>query len=381
MHILIAPNAFKNSLDGRAVALAIAEGLQRSGLSCTCECFPVGDGGDGTGELIIRRRAGEMVKVAVHDPLGRTIVASYGLIDAGKTAIIEMANASGLRLLSVSELNPLRALSFGTGEQMRAALDEGAERIVIGMGGSATVDGGVGILQALGCRFLDDSGRELPVLPEGLVRLAAVDVSGVDPRVFACEVVVLCDVDNLLLGEQGAAVVFGPQKGASADVVLQLDAGLARLAEVVLRQTGKDMTSVTYGGTAGGAAAGLFALLNARLVNGIDYFLQLTGFDAALGAADLVITGEGSIDEQTLQGKGPFGVAVKAKEKGLPVIAVAGKVPLVKDMELQKYFDVLLAIGNAPAELSAALGCSRENMVRMGWEIGNLLAVGRTLPR
>lgn len=375
MHILIAPNAFKNSLDARAVALAIEEGLQRSGLGCTCECFPVGDGGDGTGELIIRRCEGVLTETVVCDPLGRVLRASYGLIDAGKTAIIEMANASGLRLLSPGELNPLRALSFGTGEQMRAALDEGAERIVIGMGGSATVDGGVGILQALGCRFLDDSGREIPVLPEGLVRLARVDVSGLDRRVLDGEVIVLCDVDNLLLGEQGAAAVFGPQKGASAEAVVRLDAGLARLAEVVLRQTGKDIAAITYGGTAGGAAAGLFAFLNAKLVNGIDYFLQLTGFDAALRAADLVITGEGSIDEQTLQGKGPFGVAVKAKEKGLPVIAVAGKVPLVKDMGLQKYFDVLLAIGNAPAELSAALVRSRENMVRMGWEIGNLLAV------
>jgi glycerate kinase len=194
-----------------------------------------------------------------------------------------------------------------------------------------------------------------------------------------CEVVVLCDVDNLLLGEQGAATVFGPQKGASAEAVVRLDAGLARLSEVALRQTGKDITAITYGGTAGGAAAGLFAFLNAKLVNGIDYFLQLTGFDEVLESADLVITGEGSIDEQTLQGKGPFGVAKKAKEAGVPVIAVAGKVPLVKDVELQKYFDVLLAIGNAPAELSAALSSSRENMVRMGWEIGNLLAVAQIL--
>ena len=299
------------------------------------------------------------------------------MIDAGKTAIIEMANASGLRLLSLAELNPLRALSFGTGEQMLSALDRGARRIVIGMGGSATVDGGVGILQALGCRFLDDSGRELSVLPEGLVRLARVDLLGLDRRVLDNEVVVLCDVDNLLLGEQGAAAVFGPQKGASAGVVLQLDAGLARLAEVVLLQTGKDITALTYGGTAGGAAAGLFAFLNARLVNGIDYFLELTGFDAALGSADLVITGEGSIDEQTLQGKGPFGVAMRAKGAGVPVIAVAGKVPLVKDMGLQKYFDVLLAVGNAPSELSTALRSAKDNMMRTAWEIGNLLALGR----
>jgi len=377
MHILIAPNAFKNSLDAEGAASAIRDGLERSVLPCTCTCFPIGDGGDGTGELIIKKNSGELSHGTVHDPLGRSIAASYGMIDAGKTAIIEMANASGLRLLSPAELNPLRALSFGTGEQMLSALDRGARRIVIGMGGSATVDGGVGILQALGCRFLDDSGRELSELPEGLVRLARVDVLGLDRRVLDNEVVVLCDVDNLLLGEQGAAAVFGPQKGASAAVVLQLDAGLSRLAEVVLLQTGKDITALTYGGTAGGAAAGLFAFLNARLVNGIDYFLELTGFDAALGSADLVITGEGSIDEQTLQGKGPLGVAMKAKAAGVPVIAVAGKVPLVKDMGLQKYFDVLLAVGNAPSELSTALRSAKDNMMRTAWEIGNLLALGR----
>lgn len=377
MRVLIAPNAFKNSLDAETTASAIKEGLELSALDCTCECFPIGDGGDGTGELIIRRRLGSFVDGRVHDPLGREIVASYGLIDAGKTAIIEMANGSGLRLLSVSELNPLRALSIGTGEQMLAALDKGVSTIVIGMGGSATVDGGVGILKALGCRFLDATGGELVNLPEDLVRLSSVDVSGLDPRVLSAEVVVLCDVDNFLLGPQGAAAMFGPQKGASPAGVLQLDAGLARLAEVAFKQTGKDIAGVTYGGTAGGASAGLYGFLDARLVNGIDYFLELTGFEDALAVADVVITGEGSIDEQTLQGKGPFGVAVKAKAHGLPVIAVAGKVPLVKDMGLQEYFDVLLAIGNGPADLPTALKVARENMVRTAWEVGNMLALKR----
>ena len=375
LRVLIAPNAFKNSLDASTVAAAIREGLERSNLDCTCECFPIGDGGDGTGVLIIKRKAGVVVEAAVHDPLGRVLSASFGLIDAGETAVIEMANASGLRLLQPAELNPLRALSVGTGEQMLFALDKGVSKIVIGMGGSATVDGGVGILKALGCRFLDADGRELSSLPEDLARLAVVDISGIDKRIFSCEVVVLCDVDNLLLGAYGAAAVFGPQKGARPADVLLLDAGLERLAEVALLQTGKDITSLLYGGTAGGGAAGLYAFLNAKLVNGIEYFLQLTGFDAALERADIVITGEGSIDEQTLQGKGPFGVARRAKERGLPVIAVAGKVPLVRDMGLQKYFDVLMAIGHEPFDLATALGCARENLVRMGWEVGNLLAM------
>ncbi len=383
MRILIAPNAFKNSLDAEGVALAIRHGLEQSALNCTCETFPIGDGGDGTGDLIIKKCAGELVSGRVHDPLGRKIEATFGLIDegagtdAGKSAVIEMANASGLRLLKLSELGPLHANTFGTGEQIRLALDRGVTRIIIGIGGSATVDGGVGILKALGIRFLDEKGVDLPTLPEDLVRLETIDVSGLDHRVFDTEVIVLCDVDNILLGEEGAAAVFGPQKGATSESIPKLETSLRRLAEVTLRQTGKDIAALKHGGAAGGAAAGLYAFLDAKLVNGIDYFLQLTGFEAALEQADLVITGEGSIDEQTLQGKGPFGVARQAKSKGLPVIGVAGKVPLVKDPGLQEYFDVLVAIGNGPADLETAFRGTTENMVRTAWEIGNLLAVGK----
>ncbi len=374
LHILIAPNAFKNALDAETVAEAIKDGLEKSALRCTCNCFPVGDGGDGTGELIIKRCAGEIVETPVIDPLGRPRLASYGLIDGGRTAVIEMANASGLRLLQPVELNPLQALSYGTGQQISSALDKGARQIIIGMGGSATVDGGVGILQALGCRFLDEDGRELSFLPGELARLGAVDVSRIDKRIFDCEVIVLCDVDNLLAGEQGAAAMFGPQKGARPGDVRLLDAGLSRLAEAAFRQTGRDIAALTYGGTAGGAAAGLAGFLNARLVNGIDYFLQLTGFDTALHDAHFVITGEGSIDEQTLQGKGPFGVAVRAKKQGLPVIALAGKVPLEKNSQLQKYFDVLLPIGHGPIDLADALRNARQNLTRTAWELGNMMA-------
>jgi len=379
MHILIAPNAFKHSLDAECAALAIRDGLGESRLNCICECFPIGDGGDGTAELIIKKCGGILVETDVRDPLGRRMRAGFGLIDAGKTAVIEMANASGLRLLSPAELDPLRALSFGTGEQIRAALDKGVKKIIIGMGGSATVDGGVGILSALGIRWLDEQGRDLSSLPEDLAQLAAVDVSGLDPRVFDTEIVVLCDVDNGLTGVQGAAAVFGPQKGASPDAVLRLDTSLVRLAAVTLRQTGKDMAAVRSGGTAGGAAAGLYAFLDAKLVNGIDTYLELTGFEKALEVADLVITGEGSIDEQTPQGKGPFGVASKAKLKGLPVIGLAGKIPLTKEGPLQKYFDVLLSIGHEPTDLATALKCTRENMVRTSREIGNLLAINHEL--
>ena len=375
MHILISPNAFKNSLNAEDAAFAIRDGLMQSNLHCTCNCFPIGDGGDGTGDLIIKKCKGSLVTTKVHDPLGRIVDATFGLIDSGKTAIIEMANASGLRLLRSAELNPLQAASFGTGEQIRIALDKGAAKIIIGMGGSATVDGGVGILQALGIRFLNAAGESLSDLPEALIQLATVDVSGLDKKILDCEVIVLCDVDNSLLGEQGAAAVFGPQKGASPDAVIKLEASLKRLSEVTLHQTGKSISNIKYGGTAGGAAAGLYAFLNAKLVNGIDYYLQLTGFENALGQADMVITGEGSIDKQTLQGKGPFGVAYKAKSKSIPVIVLAGKVPIVKDVALQEYFDVLMPIGDGSFDMKTALASTSTNLTRTSREIGNILSL------
>lgn len=374
MHILISPNAFKNSLNAEDAALAISKGFMQSNLDCTCECFPIGDGGDGTAELIIKKCRGELVDAEVNDALGRKINASFGLIDEGKTAIIEMANAVGLRLLNPEELNPLIATSYGTGQQVKIALDKGAGKIIIGMGGSATVDGGVGILKALGIRFLNASGEELSNLPASLTELVSVDLLNLDKRILKSEVIVLCDVDNLLVGEQGSAAIFGPQKGASIKDVKILDAALAKLSAVALLQTGKNMSTIKYGGTAGGAAAGLYALINAQLVNGIDHFLKLTDFNKSLEKSDLVITGEGSIDTQTLQGKGPYGVAHLAKLKGLPVIGLAGKVPLEKNEDLQKYFDVLMPIGNQPTDLVTAFANTADNLTRTSAEIGNLLA-------
>jgi glycerate 2-kinase len=427
-HFLIAPNAFKNSLSAGEAAEAIRNGLLNSSLECTCECFPIGDGGDGTVDLIIQRLGGTRQEAEARDPLGRKITTYFGLIavtathapaatptlraaatcttpahaagtpssqplpipaatrttraaitptltahTATPTALIEMANASGLRLLSNTELNPLLALSHGTGDLIRTALDSKARRIIIGMGGSATVDGGTGILEALGARFLDDKGAPLKDLPQSLVNLASIDTSQLDPRLTDTELIVLCDVDNRLLGPSGSAAVFGPQKGATPQAVGQLDAALSRFSEIVKEQTGRDMTTAMYGGTAGGAAAGLYGLLNATLVNGIDYFLEITGFDKALSSATWVITGEGSIDEQTLQGKGPFGVASRAKNKGLPVIGLAGRVPLEPSAGLKKYFDTLLAIGNEPSNLEDAVKTTAANLTRTAEAIGQLL--------
>lgn len=375
IHILIAPNAFKNAVDAKEAAEAIQQGLLTSQLSCSCECFPIGDGGNGTCRLIVERLRGNWVDVAVTDPLGRPITVPFGLTDDTQTAVVEMADASGLHLLQPTELDPLRANSYGTGQLIAAALENDVRKLIIGMGGSATVDGGSGILAALGVRFLDAKGSEIRDLPMGLERLDVIDRSRLDKRIGECEITILCDVTNPLLGKNGAAEVFGPQKGASPEMVERLAKILRRYAHAIKAATGKDVSALPSGGVAGGASAGLAALLGARLVDGIDDFLKLTGFDESLAKSDLVITGEGSIDSQTLQGKGPFGVANRAKQAGLPVIGLAGRVPAENDAALARYFDVLMAIGNGPSTVEEALPLTTQNLTRTAQQIGNLLAL------
>jgi len=379
MHILIAPNAFKHSLTANETADAIQEGLKRSGLNFTSECFPIADGGDGTGHLIVEKCEGVWHEYEVHDPLGRLIKASLGILDHGKTAVIEMADASGIRLLNPEERSPLMASSFGTGELVRFALDRQVEKIIIGLGGSATVDGGIGILSALGMKFRDADGLELAALPLNMSRFRQIDSAAFDERVLKCHITVLCDVDNLLLGEQGSAAVFGPQKGASPHDVKLLDLALTNLSDLALKSTGIEMNEIIHGGAAGGIAATLRAFLNAELVNGGEHFLQITGFKESLKTADLLITGEGSLDEQTLQGKGPFAVAKYAKENGIPVIGLAGKVPLVDHPEMNKYFDLLLAIGNQPTDLETAMKYTASNLIRTSITVGRFLSLSKSI--
>lgn len=379
MNILIAPNAFKNSLDATAVSKALGEGLLQGGLPCSIEHFPVGDGGDGTAELIIQKQNGKTIDVEVHDALGRKIKSFYGLIDNKKTAVIELANASGIKLLKTNELNPLLATTFGTGELVKNALDKKISKIILCIGGSATVDGGTGILRALGIKFLDDKNKEIKHIPKDLGRLNAVDVSEFDSRVLNCELVIVCDVDNTLLGNNGAAKIFGPQKGASNDDVVKLETALTTFNAITLKQTGVDMAAIKHGGAAGGVAAGLAAYCKAKLVNGIDYFLSITGFEEALQKADIVITGEGKIDAQTLQGKGPYGVAVKSKEKNKPVIGVAGNIPLESNNALQQYFDVLLSINNEATDINTAMQHTKANLIRTGATIGRLIGLSQKI--
>lgn len=371
MNIVIAPNAFKNALDARSAADAIAEGLLKSKPHAQCRIFPVADGGDGTGDLLIKHLKGERIEARAHDALGRPITTHFGLADAGKTAIIEMADASGLRQLKPTELNPLKANSYGTGELIKAALHKGVKKIVIGMGGSATIDGGIGILSALGIKFINTKGDELMATPGTLDDLVYIDTSGLDKCIQNCEIVILCDVDNRLLGNKGAAAVFGPQKGAASGDLPKLEGFLTKLADIALKQTGKYMAGIKHSGTAGGAAAAMYAFCNTKLVAGADTFLQLTNFNAALKDADLVITGEGSIDEQTLGGKAPVAVAIAAKQKGIKAIGVAGNVPTQPNTGLNQLFDQLININKTPVDLETALKNTRQNLILTAEQIGN----------
>jgi len=374
MHIVIAPNAFKNALSASDAARCIFEGLMQSNLKFTSTIFPIADGGDGTGELLIEKTNASRIEAIVHDPLGRKINASFGLTDDG-IAIIELANASGLRLLKPNEFNPLHASTFGTGELIKIALDKKAKRILLCIGGSATIDAGTGILRAMGIKFLDMHGRELNKMPESLAQLDSIDTSQLDARIKRTELIILCDVENKLLGEKGAAAVFGPQKGATKNDVERLETSLAKLKEVTFDHTGKDMSIISHGGAAGGVAAGLATFLDAKLVSGADYFLDYTNFDAALQNADLVITGEGSIDEQTLDGKAPFAVAKRAKEKNISVIGIAGKVPTVTNDKMKFYFDKLIGINNEPFEIERALKNTAANLIHTGKELGYALTL------
>ena len=375
MHIIIAPNAFKGSLSATEAANRIADGLLESRLPCRLTKFPIGDGGDGTAELIAAKWNASILKRTVHDPLGRKITAAFGWLEKSGTAIIETSEASGLRLLKRDELNPLKSNSRGTGELIKAALDQGATKIILGVGGSATVDGASGLLLELGVRFLDENHEEIIDVPKGLIGLKNIDTCSLDPRLKNCEIIVLCDVKNKLLGANGAAAIFGPQKGADAKQVDLLEGCLAQLNKITKENSKVDMSAIIHGGAAGGMAAGLSTFIKAELVSGIDYFLKVMDFEKVLKDVDLVITAEGSLDDQTLEGKGPAGVAKLAHEKNIPVVMLAGVIPLKPGKEMRRYFDVILPIDQALVPLEQAMQNTAADLTRTACEIGNLLSI------
>lgn len=347
MIVLLAPNAFKECLSAPEAAQALAEGVRAADSSSVCIHCPIADGGDGTLDAILAATEGKKIPVTVADPLRRPIEAPFGLFGGGKKAIIEMAEASGLRLLQPEERNPLRTTTHGTGDLIRAALEYQAERIIIGIGGSATVDGGMGMAKALGYRFLDDAGQEIPEGGGGLIHLKHIDATHRDKRLEKAEFLIASDVTNPLLGQEGAARVYGPQKGATPEMVEILEKGLSQLNECLKRDLGVAIAERPGAGAAGGLGAGLMAFLNARTEQGIELVLRETGFHEKLEQADLVMTGEGRVDRQTAFGKGPAGVAMAAKTRGIPVYCLAGIVEPGAEEELRK-IGIVKTIGINP---------------------------------
>ena len=365
MQIILAPNAFKNSLPANEVAEALREGLLQGGFNGVIYCCPVGDGGDGTGNILQQQLKAKPIVCKTVDALQCPIDAAFGMT-RDRTAIIELANASGLRLLKPEEYAPLIANTRGTGKMIKAALDAGAEKIILCIGGSATIDGGTGLLQELGIVFNNINDTAITDLPIGLDELHSIDCRNLDYRLNNVEITILCDVQNKLLGENGAAAVFGPQKGAAGETVNILEKSLTRLDEVVFTTTQKRMSEMPHSGAAGGVAAALCAFTNAKAVDGISHFLDLVQFNTRIKNTDLIITGEGAIDRQTLDGKAPYGVAVAAKEAGIPVIAVAGHTPQKPGDELAHYFNEIININEPGTPLNIAIKNTRQNLIKTG---------------
>jgi len=323
MNVLIAADSFKGSLTSLQVAEYVRRGIMKVYEDAAVQCVPIADGGEGTVEAVVYSVNGSYRQVSVHNPLGERITARYG--DIGKaTAIIEMAESTGLSLIPEEKRNPLKTTSYGLGEQIRDALDQGFKRIVLGIGGSATNDGGAGMARALGAVFTDEQGNELDGSGGSLGEVAKIDLSHFDSRVYHTEFIVACDVTNPLCGEKGASAVYGPQKGATSVMVNTLDNNLAHFADVIEAQMGVSVRDIPGSGAAGGAGGGLIAFCRARIVKGIEYILDLMDIDSRIREADVVITGEGRMDWQSAFGKVPVGIARRAGKYGKPVFAICG---------------------------------------------------------
>lgn len=362
MKLVIAPDSFKESLTALEVANAIADGFRAVYPDADIVTLPVADGGEGTVEAMVAATSGRVEKLTVTGPLGAPVEAFYGLTGDGATAVVEMAAASGLMLVPPEKRDPRVTTTRGVGEILKAALDAGARHFIVGIGGSATNDGGAGMLQALGARLLDADGRDLAPGGAALAKLARIDLSGLDGRLKEARIDVACDVNNPLVGPKGASAVFGPQKGATPAMVAELDAALATYAAIIERDLGVAVADRPGAGAAGGLGAGFAGVLGATLKPGVEIVLEAVGLDALVADADLVVTGEGRIDFQTVHGKTPIGVARVAKRHGKPVIALAGG--LGKDVEAvhDHGIDAVYSVLNRICTLEEALAEGAANL-------------------
>ena len=354
MKIVIAPQAFKGSLSALNVANAVTEGVQRIFPRAQIVICPVADGGDGTLETLVESSGGKIMETNVTDPKGKSIVAQWGAMGDGNTAVIEMARTSGLALLTLEERDPLNATTYGLGEIIISALNEGFRKFIVGIGGSATNDAGAGMAQALGIKLVDQEGRNLVYGGAALQNLSTIDTSNIDRRVLESDFQVACDVNNPLTGPEGASAVYGPQKGATKENIRQLDSALSVLAEVTKRELGKDISNLEGAGAAGGLGAGMVAFVEGHLRAGVDIVLDTVNFAEKLKAADLVITGEGSMDFQTVYNKAPIGVARMAREKGIPTIGISGMLGENYQIVHDHGIDAALSIANGPISLEKA---------------------------
>ncbi|ABV88034.1 glycerate kinase [Shewanella pealeana] len=380
MKIVIAPDSFKESLSAMEVANEIERGFRSVLPSAEYIKVPVADGGEGTVQSMVDATDGTIITLDVTGPLGDKVEAFYGILGAGfkgkkKTAVIEMAAASGLHLVTEDKRNPLITTSYGTGELIVDALNRGIKHIIIGLGGSATNDGGAGMAQAIGAHLLNSAGKALSPGGVALAELASIDLTDLHPLITKCTFEVACDVNNPLCGEKGASAIFGPQKGATPEMVLQLDTALGHYADIIERSGIADNRNTPGAGAAGGMGLGVMSFLNAELKPGIDIVMQTVNLAGLSQGADLVITGEGRLDSQTLHGKTPMGVAGVAKAQGIKVIAIAGCVSDDANILLEHGIDALFSITPRALPLAEVLSSAKHNLYSTAKNIAALYAL------
>lgn len=372
MKIVIAPDSFKESLTALEVAEAIETGFKRIYPDAEYVKVPMADGGEGTVQSLVDALQGKLIEVDVTAPLGDKTTAFFGLSGDGKTAIIEMAAASGLHLVPQDQRNPLKTTSFGTGELIKTALDQGVEHIILGIGGSATNDGGVGMLQALGVKCLNQQQENIGFGGEQLGQITKIDMSRLDPRLHKVRFSVACDVDNPLCGEKGASATFGPQKGATPDMVQQLDVALQHFSDIIERDLGLNIRDQQGAGAAGGMGGGLLLLPNVKLQSGVQIVIHTLNLSEKMQGADLVITGEGRMDSQTIHGKTPIGVAKTAKAAGKPVIAIVGCLREDYEVVFEHGIDAVFPIIRQLNSLEHTLQQGKQNLISTAQNIARL---------
>ncbi|HBJ1648847.1 glycerate kinase [Clostridium botulinum] len=375
MKFVLAPDSFKESMTSKEACEAMERGIKKVIPNAECIKVPMADGGEGTVEALVESTNGEIHQVEVLNPLGQKVNACFGILGNKTTAVIEMATASGIQLIKREDRNPLITTTYGTGELIKAALDKGIKHIIIGIGGSATNDGGAGMIQALGGKLLDSNGSEISFGGGALNKLENIDLSSLDSRLKDTTIEVACDVTNPLIGEKGASAIFGPQKGATLEVVKELDTNLAHYADVIKRCLGKDIAYAEGAGAAGGLGAALLAFLDGKLKRGIDLVIKHTDLSEKVKGADFLFTGEGSIDSQTIFGKTPIGVAKVAKKENVQTIAFAGRVGKGVENLYPEGIDAIFGILTGVTDIDEALALGKENLERCTENVARVLGI------